>query len=70
MALGRTTQPSLKIGMTRVLFEGPFERGFDVTRDGRRFLMMAAIEGRAAQVNVVLNWFEVLKAKLPRVVPK
>jgi serine/threonine-protein kinase len=71
MAVGLTTQPSLTIGKTRVQFEGPFERGFDVTRDGRRFLMMSAVEGHAAtQVNVVLNWFEVLKAKLPRVVAK
>ncbi len=65
MAVGLTTQPTLTIGKTRVQFEGPYETGFDVTRDGQRFLMLLANEGQAVtQVNVVLNWVEELKRRV------
>ena len=41
----------------------PLGPTWDVTRDGRRFLM---IEGERPQyINVVLHWFEELKAKVP-----
>jgi len=65
MAVGLTTQPTLNKGQTRVLFTGLYEPGFDVTRDGQRFLMMLANEKQAAtQVNVVLNCFEDLKRRV------
>ena len=41
---------------------------YDVSPDGQRFLMLKPIEqARAAptQINVVLNWFEELKQKVP-----
>jgi Tol biopolymer transport system component len=41
--------------------------GYDVTPDGSRFLMVTPIERLGAQPVVVrLNWFQELKAKVPR----
>ena len=68
------TQPTLNIGKPQVLFEGNyvFNAGpgahYDVTPDGQRFLMIKADDEQAAafsQINVVLNWFEELKQKVP-----
>lgn len=44
-----------------------FEYGwvFDVSRDGQRFLMTRQNESAASQIEVVLNWFEELKARVP-----
>jgi hypothetical protein len=59
--------------LPRALFEGAFEptgtgtSGFDVSPDGRRFLMIqpTAPEQPATQVNVVINWFEELRQRVP-----
>jgi eukaryotic-like serine/threonine-protein kinase len=41
-------------------------RSFDVSPDGRRFLMLKNIEQPiAAQINVIVNWFTELKQKVP-----
>jgi len=74
MAVGVMTQPTFSVGKPKMLFEGPFEPApttfpnYDVTPDGQRFLMLEPSEqGQAAptQINVVLNWFEELKQKVP-----
>jgi hypothetical protein len=69
MAAELTTQPGFAVGKPRVLFEGRYETGvgtFDVSADGQRFLMVKASEEQAAtQVNVVLNWFEELRRRVP-----
>jgi serine/threonine-protein kinase len=62
-------------GKPRMLFEGtaylattasfPY---YDVSPDGQRFLMLKPVEAETAaptQINVVLNWFEELKRKVP-----
>ncbi len=56
----------------RVLFEGrfvPTRRGdatYDVSPDGQRFLMVKRNQqSTPAQLNVVLNWFEDLKRRVP-----
>jgi len=58
----------------RVLFDGPYLPTsasfpwYDVSPDGRRFLMLNPVESQASsptQINVVLNWFEELKQKVP-----
>ena len=72
MAVEVDTQPSFAAGKPRVLFEGQYERPgrplsgitFDVSPDGQRFLMTKQVSS-APQINVVLNWFEELKQKLP-----
>jgi eukaryotic-like serine/threonine-protein kinase len=74
MAVDIAAQPSFIAGKTRVLFEGRYEPtpgttpNYDVSPDGQRFLMLKSGEaGEAAptQVNVVLNWFEELKRRVP-----
>jgi serine/threonine-protein kinase len=42
-------------------------RSVDVSPDGKRFLMVKSVkqEETIAQINVVLNWFEELKQKVP-----
>jgi hypothetical protein len=71
MAVDIAIQPSFAAGKPRMLFEGPYEAptdsNYDVSRDGRRFLMLKPSEQEAAasQINVVLNWFEELKRRVP-----
>ena len=41
---------------------------YDVSPDGQRFLMLKAVESQTSaptQINVVLNWFEELKQRVP-----
>ena len=74
MAVDITAQPSFSAGKPRMLFEGQYQpspfvyENYDVSPDGQRFLMLKPVEsGDAAptQINVVLNWFEELKQKVP-----
>ena len=75
MAVEVTAQPTFSAGKPKVLFEGqylPVQAGlmstaYDVSPDGQRFLMIKASEqGQApSQINVVLNWFEELKRRVP-----
>ena len=72
MAVDVTTEGTFSAGKPKVLFEGsyvPTPRSFpdyDVSPDGQRFLMLKATEQAApTQINVVLNWFEELKQKVP-----
>jgi len=72
MAVDIATQPIFSAGKPKMLFEGPYvptPRSFpdyDVSPDGQRFLMLKASEqAQAAQINVVQNWFEELKQRVP-----
>ncbi len=74
MAVDIVAQPSLSVGKPRVLFEGQYEptllatANYDVSPDGQRFLMLKASAGKdeaPTQINVVLNWFEELKRRVP-----
>jgi len=70
MAASIATQPTLNVGTPRLLFDRHYEGvvNYDVTPDGQRFLMLKSVDqGQAAptQINVVLNWFEELKQKVP-----
>ena len=78
MAVSVTTQPTLKVGTPVQLFEGPHYRSqtgslrpyYDVTADGRRFLLMSAssvgtASGTRPRMVVVQNWFEELKRLVP-----
>ena len=66
MAVSIQTEPTFKAGTPKLLFEGGAYaiRGgrseYDVDSEGR-FLMMKEEEQTAAQINVVLNWFEELR---------
>jgi hypothetical protein len=73
MAVEVKTQPALQVGKAQMLFEAPYlvNSGagayYDVTADGQRFVMLKGPEQAtpATQINVVLNWFEELKQKVP-----
>ncbi len=74
MAVDVAAHPSFSAGKSKLLFEGlyqlsatPAARNYDVSPDGQRFLMLKADEQErsASQINVVLNWFEELKRRVP-----
>jgi len=74
MAVDISSKPSFAVGRPRMLFEGKYEgapvpvANYDVSPDGQRFLMLKPSEQEQAaptQINVVLNWFEELKQKVP-----
>jgi eukaryotic-like serine/threonine-protein kinase len=74
MAVDIATQPSFAVGKPKVLFAGQYLQtpgtlpNYDITPDGQRFLMLKPTEQAEAaltQINVVLNWFEELKQKVP-----
>ena len=72
MAVDITTEPTFSAGTPKVLFDGDFRTGnvsradYDVTPDGQRFLMVHLGDLlEASQINVVLNWFEELKQRVP-----
>ncbi len=69
------TETIFRVGLPRELFRGVYfsdsDQDWDISPDGRRFLMMkqagttqSASEG-PRKINIVLNWFEELKQRLP-----
>jgi Tol biopolymer transport system component len=74
MAVGLDLQKG-RIGQPGALFAGPYPdnpgwtrpRSYDVSRDGERFLMTRLPAGQPPpRIAVVLNWFDELRAKVPR----
>jgi Tol biopolymer transport system component len=73
VAAAITTQPSVSASRPQALFEKPYVRTqfpntlpyYDVSRDGQRFLMVKEGEQVSAPIEVVLNWFEELKRRVP-----
>jgi hypothetical protein len=62
-------KPTFRPGRPRMLFEGRFldNARYDVSPDSQRFLMIKPdpAESGPAHVNVVLNWFEEVKRRVP-----
>jgi Tol biopolymer transport system component/predicted Ser/Thr protein kinase len=75
MAVEVVTEPTFSAGKPKMLFEGQYVASqfpltgiaYDVSSDGQRFLMVKETEpaSEANQINVVLNWFEDLKRRVP-----
>jgi Tol biopolymer transport system component len=72
MAVATTMQPIFQASRPEVLFERPYSmasvlRNYDVTSDGRRFLMLKESEQAAAatRIDVVQSWFDELKRLVP-----
>jgi Tol biopolymer transport system component len=74
MAVDVFSHPTFTASKPLLLFEGHFlptpatSPNFDVSRDGKRFLMVEAAEPEEqspTQINVVFNWFEELKRRVP-----
>jgi serine/threonine-protein kinase len=69
MVVPVTTQSSLKLGSPKLMFERDYvyntgERHYDIHPDGQRFLMVKDDPLYSSQINIELNWFEVLKEKM------
>jgi serine/threonine-protein kinase len=68
-----TVSPNVSVGAPRKLFEGAFwvssgAQAYDVTPDGRRFVMVRGEEHPATsptEIMIVENWLEELKARVP-----
>ena len=63
---------AFQAGTPRVVLAGGFRlvsgneaRNYDVSPDGQRFLMVQGGDANLSQLNVVLNWFEELKQRVP-----
>jgi eukaryotic-like serine/threonine-protein kinase len=74
MAVEIDTVSGFSAGTPRMLFEGPYLTtsgsfpSYDISPDGQRFLMLKPVESQASaptHINIVLNWFEVLKTTAP-----
>ena len=72
MVVDITASSTFTAGTPRLLFSGAFLTqggpgpNYDVSTDGQRFLMVQAAGSQATrQINVVLNWTEELKKKVP-----
>ncbi|MBN2030840.1 protein kinase, partial [bacterium] len=73
MVVSVETQTSLKLGVPELLFEKSYYGSYgvrtpqyDIHPDGNRFLMIKVEEPESLpnQINIVLNWFEILKEKM------
>jgi Tol biopolymer transport system component len=77
MSVAVELRPTFTAGVPRLIFEGKYGasagiRSYDVTADGRRFLMVQQKERpavSAAEMILVLNWAEELKARVPTFSP-
>jgi len=60
------TSPAFTASRPELLFEGDYN-GWDIARDGKRFLMVKdeAAESAPKHLNLVLDWFEDLKLRAP-----
>jgi eukaryotic-like serine/threonine-protein kinase len=74
MGVEIATQSGFAAGTPRMVFQGQYEAApipisnYDVSPDGQQFLMLKPTEQEQVaptQINVVLNWFEELKQKVP-----
>jgi hypothetical protein len=74
MVVDTSTTPTFAAGKPRQLFEKPYRHhasfmaDYDVTSDGNSLLMLKPLDQAlsASRVNVVLNWLEELKQRVPR----
>jgi Tol biopolymer transport system component len=76
VAVDINTEPMFSIGkpvplpIERAAIIGSYPgRNFDITPDGKQFLVVmptaSATDSSSRQINVVLNWFEELKQRVP-----
>ena len=63
MAAAVTPEPALVIGTPVRLFEGAYAMDYDVTPDGKRFIMLRETSS-TTRLDVVLNWFDDVRRRL------
>jgi len=60
------TQPSFSASTPPMLFEGRYPGFYAVMPDGKHFLLLKPeLEQPPRQIQIVLNWFEGLKRRIP-----
>ncbi len=69
MAADVKTRPALAVGRSQVLFEGDFvlsHHDYGLLPDGQHFIMIQPVAGKMppAELHVVVNWSEELKARV------
>jgi hypothetical protein len=70
-ASGSRIPPTKSRNSASIEIESTQGRPYDITRDSKQFLVMqrpqetATVEKTAPQIQVVLNWFEELKQRVP-----
>jgi hypothetical protein len=72
MAVSVDTDPTFRLGTPKSLFTGPYVLS-DISPDGKRFLLMKPVEttddksteNTPRRINIVLNWDEELKQRVP-----
>jgi Tol biopolymer transport system component len=71
MVVAVHTEPTFKPGKAESLFQGKYASSWDINPDGKRFIMMKEVESNTSEaggprkINIVLNWFEELKQRVP-----
>ena len=71
MAVSIETDPDFSPSTPKELFSGQYESGriaanYDITPDGKRFIMIKPEEGtEPTQINIVLNWIGELERLVP-----
>jgi Tol biopolymer transport system component len=72
MTVDVVLSPAIVFGKPQVLFAGSYlfgateSQGYDVSRDGRRFLMLKPTRPfEATPLNVIVNWFDDLRRRVP-----
>jgi serine/threonine-protein kinase len=73
MAVSVETDRTFRRGRPQRLFSGPYLGCWDISSDGKRFLMLKSSASRDSaseaigphKINIVLNWFEELKEQVP-----
>ena len=75
MAVEVETGDTFRASRPRILFEGNYDfspvddgRNYDVSKDGKRFLMIKAAnqqQSTAPTMHVTFNWFEELRRRVP-----
>jgi eukaryotic-like serine/threonine-protein kinase len=78
MAVSVKTKPTIRLETPKTMFRGTYAGGsnafignWDVSPDGKRFIMIRpaglipSAGGGPRKINIVLNWFEELKQRVP-----
>jgi eukaryotic-like serine/threonine-protein kinase len=67
MVVDVQTSPTFRAGTPKPMFEGNYAPSYEVSADGKQFLMtkpVAAAPAPPSELRVVLNWFEELRQKV------
>ncbi len=71
MAVAVEGEPTINPGKTEILFQRKYSSFWDINPEGKRFLMMKEVASNSSEavgplrINVVVNWFEELKQRVP-----